>query len=247
MAEFNAAKLTRRGHRLLAKVQAGLCNIKLTRLETGDGVYAAVEDVQFAERLKSPQQSFPIKSIAVKNPSTVEATALVTNIPEGVPLVAGYYVREIGIWALDPDAGEILYSIVTAVDDKADYLPAYNSLFPSTIEMHFLTEISNAETVTFEHGAGFCSHEEMDDLMGGDDIEGHWHLTHDQYLKINLLLRNPLLWTLPTEYDGGFADTTESEYGLGRGDWIDGGFPEEYHENEIDNGFADTIFSDGSD
>ena len=62
----------------------------------------------------------------------------------------GYYVKEVGIFANDPDEGEILYAIAVAITDQWDYMPAYNNLLPSTITVNFLTEVSNASEVTIE-------------------------------------------------------------------------------------------------
>ena len=60
----------------------------------------------------------------------------------------GYYVKEVGIYAQDPDEGEILYALAVGVANQWDYMPAYNDLLPSTITMDFLTEVANATDVT---------------------------------------------------------------------------------------------------
>lgn len=56
-------------------------------------------------------------------------------------------VKEVGIFANDPDEGEILYAIAIAETDQWDYMPAYNDLLPSTITVDFLTEVANADEV----------------------------------------------------------------------------------------------------
>lgn len=71
-----------------------------------------------------------------------------TNKQDSGNLKNGYYVREIGLFAQDPDEGEILYAIAIGVENQWDYMPAYNDLLPSTITIDFLTEVSNAESVT---------------------------------------------------------------------------------------------------
>jgi len=76
---------------------------------------------------------------------------IITNYKsESEYLTQGYYVREIGLYAQDPDEGEILYAIATAVSGHEDYLPSYNDLLPSTITIDMLTEVANADTVTIE-------------------------------------------------------------------------------------------------
>lgn len=73
-----------------------------------------------------------------------------TNKQDGGNLQAGYYVKEVGIFAQDPDEGEILYAIAIGVENQWDYMPAYNDLLPSTITVDFLTEVANADSVTIE-------------------------------------------------------------------------------------------------
>jgi hypothetical protein len=73
---------------------------------------------------------------------------IITNKQDSGNLANGYYVKEVGIFATDPDEGEILYAIAIAVENQWDYMPAYNDLLPSTITVDFLAEVSNADEVT---------------------------------------------------------------------------------------------------
>ncbi len=60
-------------------------------------------------------------------------------------------------------------------------------------------------------------HEQLDGLLGGDDINGHWHLTKELWeFVIELVSRR--------DFDGGFPTTTEDEYMLNFDDWFEGGF-----------------------
>ena len=152
MASFNPSKMTALGLGLLAKAQADLANIHFTKLKTGDGRHPDnSENLSGYTDLLSPRQSFPVAELSVINNSTVYCKVYVNN--EG--LEQGYHVREVGLFATDPDQGEILYAMATVhiSDDgseEADYLPAYNSYMPATIEIEFYTEVSNAESVTIE-------------------------------------------------------------------------------------------------
>jgi len=147
MANFHSAVLTKDGIELLAKAQSGLTAIEFTKTATGDGVYAEGESLMEKTALKSQKQEFPINTLSIVNDATVYLKFIITNKQESGDLTAGYYVKEVGVFANDPDKGEILYSIAIAVTDQWDYLPAYNSLLPSTITMEFYTEVANAETV----------------------------------------------------------------------------------------------------
>ena len=145
---FNEAVLTTKGIALLAKAQAGRCAIKLTKAETGSGSYARGEDLKARTALKSRMQTFPLNTVRTQNATNVYVKFIITNKQEGGNLAQGYYVKEVGLFATDPDEGEILYAIATAVENQWDYMPSYNNLLPSTITLEFLTEVSNAENVT---------------------------------------------------------------------------------------------------
>jgi len=145
---FNEAVLTTKGIALLAKAQAGRCTIKLTKAETGNGSYAKGEDLKARTALKSRKQTFPLNTVRTQNATNVYVKFIITNKQDGGNLAQGYYVKEVGIFATDPDEGEILYAIATAVENQWDYMPSYNNLLPSTITLEFLTEVSNAENVT---------------------------------------------------------------------------------------------------
>lgn len=147
---FQESVLTRKGIALLTKTQTGACTIALTKAMSGDGSYTPGEDISSRVALKSPKQTFPINTVTVWNPSTVLAKFVMTNKQASGNLQNGYYVKEVGLYATDPDEGEILYAIAIGVPDQWDYLPAYNDLLPSTITVDFMTEVSNAESVTIE-------------------------------------------------------------------------------------------------
>ena len=148
MAEYRNAVTTRKGLALIAKAIAGQCNISFTKIEAGDGAYDDDEDTSKATSLKSKKQEFPISAKEVFNQSTVRLKYIVSNVNlDGSPLVEGYSVKEVGLYANDPDEGEILYAIAVAVNDKWDHLPAYNGLLPSTITMEWYAEVANANEV----------------------------------------------------------------------------------------------------
>ena len=150
---FQASVLTAKGIALVAKAQAGRCTISLTKAASGDGTYSAGEDLTARTALKSQKQTFPLTTVTVQNQSNVFVKFIMSNhmdAEHGGDLENGYYVKEIGLFATDPDEGEILYAIAIEVPDQWDYMPAYNDLLPSTITVDFLTEVANASSVTIE-------------------------------------------------------------------------------------------------
>lgn len=147
---FERSALTAKGIALMAKAGAGLCTITFTQAATGDGTYTDGEDLSVKTALKSQKQSFQIKTVTVHNASNVFVQFVMTNHQTGGDLQTGYNVKEIGIFATDPDEGEILYSIAVVSDDKCDYMPPYNNVMPSTIIVDYLTEVANTSSVSIE-------------------------------------------------------------------------------------------------
>ena len=145
---YEEAVLTAKGIALLAKAQAGRCTIKLTKAATGNGSYSDGEALTNRTALKSKKQEFALITVTTQNQSNVYVKFIITNKQDTGNLKNGYYVKEVGIYAQDPDEGEILYALAVGVANQWDYMPAYNDLLPSTITMDFLTEVANATDVT---------------------------------------------------------------------------------------------------
>ncbi|MDR0027175.1 pyocin knob domain-containing protein [Enterococcus faecalis] len=75
------------------------------------------------------------------NKTTVSATAAINN--EG--LTEGYYINTVGLYATDPDKGEILYSVSTAKVNG--YMPPDIGVSKSGFSFTIYTEVGNAEQV----------------------------------------------------------------------------------------------------
>ena len=142
-------KLTRQGKQLLAKVQSGVGNIRITRFATGSGIYQDGEDYSLREDLKEPKQEFLISSKTVETDDSVVMEVEITNCPEeGEGLETGYKIREMAFFAENPEGGEICYCIMVGTDDlMMDYLPAYDGTIPSTITSYFHIKVANAGKV----------------------------------------------------------------------------------------------------
>lgn len=162
MANFNAAVLTEKGIGLLAKAQAGQTGIEFTRAVAGNGSYDADERLTEKEALKDQRQEFPLDKLSVVNSTTTSIRFTITNEQASGNLLEGYHVKEVGLYATDPDEGEILYAIATAVEGQEDFMPAYNSLMPAYITVEFYAEVSNAAHVTIVTNGRFITAEEVE-------------------------------------------------------------------------------------
>ncbi len=166
MAEFTGLTLTNNGYALQTKAQAGT-KLQFTRVALGDGVLPSGTQLNTLTALINEKQSSAISNLSVGNKSVqIKANFSNKNLTEN------YYLRELGIFANDPDQGEILYAIANA-GDAADYMPAYDGA--ETIEQVFTIDLSvgSAANVT----ATFA--ESIYVLKAGDTMTGPLILSGD--------------------------------------------------------------------
>ena len=116
MANWNGLQLTNKGIALQAKVQAGT-QLHITKLKLGSGVVPSGTDVKTLTDLIAPEQN-----LGIGGKEAVDDYCKISSTISNTGLDAGYYVRELGVFAQDPDDGEILYMYTT--DGAPDYLPA---------------------------------------------------------------------------------------------------------------------------
>ena len=116
MANWNGLQLTNKGIALQAKVQAGT-QLHITKLKLGSGVVPPGTDIKTLTDLIDPEQN-----LGIGGKEAVDDYCKISSTISNTGLEAGYYVRELGVFAQDPDDGEILYMYTT--DGAPDYLPA---------------------------------------------------------------------------------------------------------------------------
>jgi hypothetical protein len=141
MADFRGTILTQKGRNLLAKAQTGT-TLTFTRIAIGDGLWSSNTDPTQLNNLVSPKLNLPIQSITVVGDGTVRLRFVLTN----TGLSQGFFMREIGIYAQDPDLGEILYAVAYA-GDRADFIPADGITKVENV-VDIYTVIANAQNVT---------------------------------------------------------------------------------------------------
>ena len=150
MAQFRKAVITEKGLALIQKTQIREIKLEFSKIATGAGEYGEDEILKDRTALKDKRQEFGISSFTVTDQKTVKMTAAITNIELTTP----YYIGEIGVYASDPDEGDILYSLAVAYPGKADYLPAYNGKVPVSIYLDTYQAVSDSENVTIKANAG---------------------------------------------------------------------------------------------
>lgn len=134
MPNWNGLVLTKKGQLLQAKVGTGVV-LALTKMKLGSGVLPKGTSLEELTDLVTPEQNVGIASKEVLTDQKMcKISATITN----VGLSAGYYVRELGVFANDPDDGEILYAVTA--DSAPDYLPPEGG--PTTVSQEFAVYIS---------------------------------------------------------------------------------------------------------
>ena len=169
---FNETVITKKGIALNNKVQAGSVTIEYLRVGLGNGVYEKAENLEEKERLKVEKQSVPISSIKIIDENTVRLRVVINN--EGI--TEGYDITEIGLYATDPDEGEILYSIATAMEDKEDYQPSEAEVADYQITIDLYSTVSNASNAIIKLDMGAVASAEdlmqlKEDISKGDISE----------------------------------------------------------------------------
>lgn len=147
MAGFSKAVLTTKGKALYAKAQAGTI-ISFTRAKIGSGTLTAGQNLEYLTDLISVVTPLAIQGVSYLGNSQTRIRTVITNSG----LSQGFYFREIGLYATDPQEGEILYCVANA-GDQADYIPAEGSVAVEQV-MDIIAVVGNGNvTASIESGA----------------------------------------------------------------------------------------------
>lgn len=141
MSEWNGMILTQKGLNLQAKVEAGECELELLRVELGSGTPGEGENVQEFTALKKHEIDVGISDKTPKDGGICTITGIITNQDVNI----GFYAKEMGVIAKDPDDGEILYMYAT--DNNPDFVPAKTSKYVVNASYSINVAISNAEMI----------------------------------------------------------------------------------------------------
>lgn len=141
MSAFGGLIMTYQGRNLQAKAQSGT-QLQYTRIAVGDGELNGASILDLTQ-LISEKMSLNISKLKTLS----EGRALISTVLTNTDLSSGFYFREIGIFANDPDEGEILYCYANS-GGLAEYIPAGGGadVIEKNIDIEVLT--GNAEDVS---------------------------------------------------------------------------------------------------
>jgi len=133
-----AMNLTADGLRLYNKVQRGAATLNITRIVVGDGELAENETAYDLVALKRAVEAV---TEIINNEEIGDGTTRLTI--RILSSIIDYYLREIGIIAIDPDEGEILYAYCN-FGEYADYIRTFNGAVATTQEIEIYIQVGNA-------------------------------------------------------------------------------------------------------
>jgi hypothetical protein len=140
VANYGTIVLTNQGLTLFAKAQAGI-QLNFTRMQIGSGQLSVGQNPESLTALITP-----ISYFAINMTSSSVNTAHVKGIFENTAISAPTYSCELGLFAQDPDDGEILYAYANA-GLEGDTIPPI-SAGPISKQYQVNTAIGNASNVT---------------------------------------------------------------------------------------------------
>ncbi|WP_052339158.1 glycosyl hydrolase family 28-related protein [Gorillibacterium massiliense] len=117
MAAFNGLSITSKGVSVQSKAQAGSA-LKFTRIAIGDGQLSG-QQIPSLNTLVNQKMNLTLTKLKAQAPNKTVIGATLSN----KDITAGFYFREIGVFAQDPDLGEILYAYANA-GAGAEFIPA---------------------------------------------------------------------------------------------------------------------------
>ncbi len=142
MSNWAKPVLTKKGLLLQAKVDAGT-KMSLTKCKLGSGELPSGQSLEDLTDLVNAVQTIGIAGISY---SDDDKACEITATTDNASLAEGYYLREFGVYAQDPDEGEILFAVTS--DDTPDYIPASGTSAVLSQELSIALTFSNAANVS---------------------------------------------------------------------------------------------------
>ena len=141
MSEFRQLIITNKGQALMAKLIAGTANVTFTKVAASSTTYSDSQ-IPGLTGLSNIKQHVAVSKVTKINSVAVQVDAAMENSA----LTTGYYMNSLGLYAKDPDEGEILYAVAGA--NVGAYMPPYNGITVSGAYLKLVTTVSNASNVS---------------------------------------------------------------------------------------------------
>jgi len=158
MSSFGGLILTNKGKTLQSKAQTGV-QLNFTRIGVGDGNLGSQSILALNDLINE------VKSLNISKLKFIGGKrSVVGGTLSNQEITTGFYFREIGVFAEDPDAGEILYCYGNA-GELAEYIPpGGEDVIEKTIDVDMF--VGNAENVTasIDESLVFATVQQVEDI-----------------------------------------------------------------------------------
>lgn len=144
MANFGSFKITTAGLELEYKAQAGE-TLNFTKFVLGDGYYTG--DIKDLTDVVNEIREENVIRLNVQTLSSTKKVSIGFNI-NTADITTGFYLREIGLFAEDPDGGEDILVFYGNAGDTADYIQPTGSSTISEKLIDLEVYISNVDNIT---------------------------------------------------------------------------------------------------
>jgi|GEM_PF-3402016 len=158
---FTSMTLTTKGLALEAKAKAGHA-LNFTRIAVGSGTCS---DPSGLDELISQKMSLSISKIIASGAMTTVCSAL-----DNSGLAVGFNWAEIGLFATDPDIGEILYGWAGAGTGEISIPAGSESVFTSPVNLGVITSGMSNVTATISSSLVYVSLEDFETHTDNSDI-----------------------------------------------------------------------------
>lgn len=148
MAQYSKLVITKKGQALQAKMIAGTGSVQFTKVCASSTQYS-IEQLEALTALTNIQQTSLVSKVTVTNSVGIKIETAFSN----ADLKTGYYMRTLGLYAVDPDVGEILYSVCIETTNNC-YIPPYNGVTLTGAYIQMYQTVGNADSVSLEVDAG---------------------------------------------------------------------------------------------
>ncbi len=149
MAEFEKLIVTEKGKALVMKTVNSEHRILFSRIAVSNVGYAQEELISL-ETIEGIRQMTVLSEIETDGPDSIRIHAILSN----AQLEEGYYLRTVGLYAEDPDEGEILYGVSVEMSEDGCYVPPFRGRTASNLYFNLSVAVGNSENVILKVDQG---------------------------------------------------------------------------------------------
>lgn len=148
MVEYSKLVTTEKGQALMIKMLTREEKIKYTKICASNKKYNEGQ-LENLTTLDDIRQTGVVSKLTQVDEVTIKVETAFTN----TGLDDGYYMRTLGLYALDPDIGEILYAVCIASDDNC-YMPPDNGKASTGVYINMYQRVEIADNVLLNVDSG---------------------------------------------------------------------------------------------